>query len=146
MALPERRQGTGVWSPFQEMERIREEFDRLLRAVPGGLLGQDGFVPLADLEETDDAYVVDIELPGVRRGDIEIELSGRRLVVTGERKEKERTGMLRRTTRTTGRFRYEVGLPGDVSDEGCEASFDEGVLSIRVPKAEQERPRRIEIR
>jgi HSP20 family protein len=81
----------------------------------------------------------------VRKEDISVEMSGRRLVVTGERKEKERKGILRRQTRTVGQFRYEVVLPGDVNDAGIEASLDHGVLSIRVPKADAERPRRITV-
>ena len=102
--------------------------------------------PLADLEETDDAYVVEVELPGVKREDINVEVIGRRLTVTGERKERERTGILRRSTRTVGRFEHEVLLPGEVDEEGVEATLDEGVLSIRVPKSERERPKRIAVK
>lgn len=147
MALPVRnREGMTTWSPFGDIDRLRDEFDRMLRSFPGDAFGGEGFIPSADLEETEDAFVVDIELPGVKRSDVDIELSGRRLVVSGERKEKERTGALRRTTRTVGRFRYEVVLPGEVDQDSCDASYDEGVLSIRVPKAEAEKPRRIDIR
>lgn len=66
-----------------------------------------GFTPLADVEETDDACVVEIDLPGVKRDHVAIEVAGRRLTVSGERKERERVGILRRRTRTVGRFQYE---------------------------------------
>ncbi len=56
------------------------------------------------MEETDDAYLVEVELPGVKRDDISIEVAGRRLTVSRERKERQRTGILRRRTRTVGRF------------------------------------------
>jgi HSP20 family protein len=95
---------------------------------------------LADVEETDDAYLVEIELPGVKRDDVSVEVAGRRLTVSGERKERERVGILRRRTRAVGRFHYEVVLPGDVEEEGVSASMDEGVLTLRVLKAASGRP------
>jgi HSP20 family protein len=107
----------------------------------GGL----GFTPLADVEETDDAYLVEIELPGVKRGDIDVTLSGRQLTVSGERKEKERVGILRRRTRVTGRFHYEVTLPAADPDAEVTAGYDDGVLTVRVPKPEADRPRRIPV-
>ena len=67
-------------------------------------------------------------------------------MVTGERKERERVGILRRRTRTVGRFHYEVLLPGEVDEEAVEASLHEGVLTVRVPKPLSERPRRIPVR
>ena len=103
------------------------------------------FTPPADVEETDDAYLVDIELPGVRKDDLDIEIAGRRLSVRGERKEKERVGILRRRERTVGRFHYEVTLPGNVEDSDVVANLDGGVLTVRVPKPASERPRRIHV-
>ena len=107
---------------------------------------QKAFTPLADVEETDDAYNVEIELPGVRIEDVSVELAGPHLTVSGERKERQRVGILRRQTRTVGRFRYEVVLPGEVDDAGVQASLHEGVLTVRVPKAASERPRRIPVK
>jgi HSP20 family protein len=69
----------------------------------------------------------------VKRQDVSVELSGRRLVVTGERKERERSGVLRRRGRAVGRFRHEVVLPGEVDVEGVSAHLDEGVLSVKIP-------------
>ncbi|HEV2070866.1 MAG TPA: Hsp20/alpha crystallin family protein [Acidimicrobiales bacterium] len=89
--------------------------------------------------------MVEIELAGVDKDDVNIELSGRRLVVTGERKERERAGILRKRTRMIGRFRSEVVLPTDVDEEAVTAELDRGVLTVRVPKAASERPRRITV-
>lgn len=105
----------------------------------------DAFTPPADVEETGDAYVVEIELPGVKRRDIDVTLAGRHLTVTGERREKERDGILRRRTRVTGRFRYEVTLPACDPDGEVTAGFDDGVLTVRVPKPESDRSRRITV-
>ena len=155
MALPVRRSSSdrddpgevARWDPFGELERLNRQLASYLdswRSLPGLLGG--AFTPLADVEETDDAYVVEIELPGVKRDDVDIEVAGRRVTVHGERKEKERVGILRKRERTVGRFHYEVNLPGDVDEDGVEAHLDEGVLTVRLPKPERERPRRIEIR
>ena len=110
------------------------------------LVAHEGFTPRADVEETDDAYVIEVEVPGVNKKDIDVSVAGRRLTITGERKERERVGILRRRTRRVGRFEYDIQLPGDVDDEGVGAELADGVLTVRVPKATTERARRIEIK
>ena len=149
MALPIRRSNgdrteTAEWGPFGETGGVR--LAGLLepwRRLPD-LLG--GFTPLADVEETDEAYLVEIELPGVKREDVDIEVAGQLLTVRGDRKEKERVGILRRRERTVGHFSYEVTLPSGIDEDAVEAHLDEGVLHVRLPKPERDRPRRIEIR
>jgi HSP20 family protein len=152
MALPIRRSNDDRTEfarrdPLSELDRLHRQLTSYLDSwhqLPDVL--SSGFTPLADVEETPDAYLVEIELPGVKRNDIDIEIAGRRVSVRGERKEKERVGILRRRERTVGRLSYEVILPGDVDEDGVEAHLDEGVLTVRLPKPERERPRRIEIR
>jgi HSP20 family protein len=101
--------------------------------------------PPTDVEETDDAYVVEIELPGVSRKDLNLELTGRRLRLHGEVKQRERNGFLRWQTRRLGRFDYTITLPGAIDGDNIKADLANGILTVRVPKAEHERPRRIEI-
>jgi HSP20 family protein len=152
MALPARRTNedrteSASGSPISELDRLNRQLASYLdswRQLPD--LFEGGFTPLADVEESDDAYRVEIELPGVKREDVDIDIAGKRVSVRGERKEKERVGILRRRERTVGRFAYEVTLPGDVDEDGVEAQLDEGVLTVRLPKPERERPRRIPIR
>jgi len=86
------------------------------------------------VEETEDAYSVEIELPGVRREDIDIQLDDRQLTVSGEVKGKERAGILRRRTRRVGRFQYSVTLPADVDADDVNARLNDGVLTVRVPR------------
>ena len=138
MALP-------VRSQQRELSELRSQLDSLLSGWDELLSRAGAFTPLADLEETDEAYLAEIELPGVKIDDLSVEVAGRRLTVTGERKERERLGILRRRTRTVGRFHYEVILPGEVDEEGVTASLHEGVLTVRVPKPASERPRRIPV-
>lgn len=152
MALPIRRSsGNGEsgsrWDPVAQLDRLNEQLHEYLgsRGPFPSLMGE-GFTPLADVEESDDAYLVEVELPGVKGDDIDVEVAGRRLTVSGERKERERVGILRRQTRTVGRFHYEVVLPGDVAEDEVEAGLNEGVLTIRVPKVAADRPKRIPVK
>jgi HSP20 family protein len=99
-----------------------------------------------DIEEAEDAWVVEADLPGVKKGDINIEVSDSELAITGEIKERERTGVLLQRARRTGQFEYRVTLPGDADTDNIDASLNEGVLTVRVPKPERAKPRRIEIK
>ena len=145
MTLPVRSRSRAVagWDPFRELDELAERVNSLWEAgLTGGL---QGWAPLADVEETEDAYSVEIELPGVKREDIDIQLGDRVLTVSGEVKEKERTGVLRRRTRRVGHFQYSVTLPADVDPDDVSARLDDGVLTVRVPKSAQAKPRRIAI-
>ncbi len=147
LSLRPQRSDLGGSAPLSDLQRLESQLGQLLDGWPDlSSWTGDGFVPLADVEETDDAYVVELELPGVKKSDIDISVEDRRLSVTGERKEKERTGVLRRKTRTVGRFVYEIRLPEPVDEDGVSATLADGVLTIRVPKASTSRSRRIEVK
>ncbi|MGW0771863.1 Hsp20/alpha crystallin family protein [Streptomyces sp. NPDC002676] len=154
MTLPVRhRPGSLLERPFSrfgwgepiaaEFEEMFERMNRLLEGAtaPAAL----GWSPAADMRETDDSYVIEAELPGIKRDDIDIEMSERELRITGEYKEREREGVLRRSTRRTGRFEYQTLLPADVRAEEVSATLHEGVLTVTVPKAQATKPRHIEI-
>jgi HSP20 family protein len=102
------------------------------------------FTPPVDIEETDDAYVIEADLPGVKREDIDIELAGNELLVTGEIKQRE--GKFRRRTRRVGRFELRVALPDGVDGGKVDAKLDHGVLTVRVPKAEKAQRRKIDVK
>lgn len=93
--------------------------------------------------ETGDAYLVELDVPGYRRRDISIELAGSELVVSGA--VKERQGWFRYRTRRVGRFTCRVTLPRDVESDGVRATLADGVLTVRVPKTEAARRRRIPV-
>jgi HSP20 family protein len=146
MALPVRRADaeTARSDPFDEIQRLSARLQSLLSGwdLPD-LAG--AFTPLADVEETDDAYLLELELPGIAKDDVTVEVAGRRVTVSGERKERQRVGILRRRTRSVGRFHYEVTLPGDVVEDQVSASMDAGVLTVTVPKPANQRRRRIPV-
>ncbi len=134
------------WDPPREFEDLQARLGQLMEGALTGVLSPDSiWVPLADIEETDDAWIVEAELPGVKRKDMNVDVRDSEVVVTGEIKEKERKGLLRRRTRPVGKFEYRVVLPGDVNADNVDASLDDGLLTIRIPKAERARQRRIEI-
>ncbi|MDV6011749.1 Hsp20/alpha crystallin family protein [Haloechinothrix sp. LS1_15] len=148
MALPTVRSSNtpGRWDPFREFEDLYSQMSRWMESVVGRLEPDSGsWWPAADLAETEDAYHVEVELPGVKRDDITIDLVGSELTVNGELTESEQKGRLRQRGRRTGRFHYQVTLPHDVDAERVEATLDQGVLTVRVPKSETAKPRRIEI-
>ncbi len=151
--VPERRPraAAGRWEPLAELEQVTERMRRMLEQTFGGFEWPSpseagGWSPLVDIEEADDAYVVEAELPGVKREDVNIELVGNELTITGEVKQRERKGALRRQTRRTGRFEYRVGLPDQVDPDKIEANLTDGVLTVRVPKSERAQRRKIEVK
>jgi HSP20 family protein len=143
---------TERWDPFRELDDLHGRMEQLMQGIWGGSRGRDRpgeaalWVPDVDIEETEDAWIVEAEVPGVNREDVNVEVRDSELMITGEIKDRERTGVLRRRTRRVGRFEYRVTLPGDADPERIEASLDDGILMLRVPKPEQARPRRIEVR
>jgi HSP20 family protein len=139
------------WEPLNELEqlteRMRQLFDQTVGfSWPTAGTKTGGWSPLVDVEELDDAYVVEAELPGVQREAIEIELLGNELAITGDVPRRERTGTVRRQARRTGPFEYRMTLPDQVDASNVDASLADGVLTIRIPKAEQAQRRRIEVK
>ena len=140
------------WDPYREMEDINDRFGQLIRSFFGDTSGFAGagrpspLAPPIDIEETDDAYLVDIDLPNVNPEDVTIEMRGEELHISGAFQQRERSGVLRRQNRPAGDFEYLVDLPSDIDPNRVEATYDAGVLKVTVGKAQDAQPRRIEIR
>jgi len=134
--------------PLSDVERLRKMLDQTFGSfgLPALATESVGWAPPVDIEEQDDAYVIEAELPGVSKDDVNIELVSNELTITGEIKEREREGILRKRTRRIGRFEYRVRLPEQVDPDKVEAKLADGVLSVRVPKHEQAERRRIQVK
>jgi HSP20 family protein len=140
------------WEPFRELGTLQSEMNRLFNSVfdspgqgNGGTLRR--WMPAMDLLETEDHFVLRADLPGMDQDDVKIELEDTTLTVSGERKAEHESGGegYYRVERAFGTFARTLTLPQGVDPEAVDASFDRGVLEIRIPKPEARKPRRIEI-
>jgi HSP20 family protein len=134
--------------PLSDVERLRRMLDQTFGSfgLPALATESVGWAPPVDIEEQDDAYVIEAEVAGVKKDDVNIELISNELMITGEIKEREREGILRKRTRRIGRFEYRVRLPEQVDADKVEANLKDGVLSVRVPKREQAERRTIQVK
>lgn len=139
------------WEPFRELSSLQTEMNRLFNGVFDAPSAGNGvarrWTPAMDLLETDDAFVIRADLPGLSESDVSVELEDNVLTVSGERKiehEDKREGFYR-VERAYGSFSRSLTLPKGVDPEAVNAAFDRGVLEVRVPKPEQRKPRKIEI-
>ena len=140
------------WEPLREFGTLQNEMNRLFNTVfdaptpgNGGTLRR--WMPAMDLVESGDHFVLRADLPGMGEEDIKIELEDGTLTVSGERKaehEANEEGYYR-VERAFGTFSRSLSLPKGVNPDEVSASFDRGVLEVRIPKPEERKPRRIEI-
>lgn len=149
---PERRSRAAddSWEQVTDLDQLSDRMRRMLDQTFGTLvpavLADQPWTPSVDIEETDDAYILEAELPGVRERDIDIEVVGNELTISGEIKERERAGRLRRRTRRVGRFGYRVMLPENLDSGSIDARLNDGVLTVRVPKSQRAQRRRIDVK
>ncbi len=140
--------------PLGEMLSLRQAMDRLFQEAfvrPGGFTaasGQGGMGLALDLLEDDENLVVTAGLPGVKPEDIEISVQGDLLTIRGEARAESESGkgQYHRRERSYGSFFRQIQLPVRVQSESAEARFENGVLTLRLPKAEEARERRIAVR
>lgn len=99
----------------------------------------------ADLEESKDAYLLEMDLPGVSKEAITVDVTRQEIRISGEVKEHEHTGLLHHQGRREGRFDQVVNLPGEVDPSRAEAALADGVLTVRAPKPEEGKPRKVEV-
>jgi HSP20 family protein len=142
---------TDPWEPFGEMQRMREEIDRMFGSAFSRFGGRDGLMPRAagfsprlDLSEEGDAFVVRVDIPGAEKSDIELKVEERTLTISGKREEaveeEDRDKGFLRRERRSGEFRRTLALPEDVDPSSVTAKFRNGVLEVTVPKTHGEKP------
>ncbi|GAB3853419.1 Hsp20/alpha crystallin family protein [Dactylosporangium cerinum] len=136
------------WDPRREVDELNSRFGQLIQSLisgEAGIGGSAGWSPPVDVEETEDAYVVDVDLPNVNPEDVNLEMRGEELRISGAFEERRRGGVVRRQGRQTGEFEYMIDLPSDIDSDQVQAAYSNGVLTVTVPKARNAQPRRIEI-
>jgi HSP20 family protein len=141
------------WSPFHDLLSVRDEMNRLFNDAFGRASGEEGvwasgaWVPPVDIYETDDAIVMKAELPGFSKDEVSIELKDHTLLMKGERKRDSevKDEHFHRMERSYGSFQRSFLLPEMVDQEKVSATYKDGVLELRLPKAETAKPKRIAI-
>ena len=148
------------WDPSRELSSLQAEMNRLFHSffdAPTGTgtgAGNGGnggtlrrWYPAMDLVETEDHFVLKADLPGVAESDVKVELEDNVLTIAGERRHEEeaKSGGYYRLERATGVFSRSLTLPEGVDPEAVQASFDKGVLEVRIPKPAERKPRRVAI-
>ena len=138
------------WDPFREVTSLRDDMERLFDSVYGRYpreRSEFSWAPPLDVEETDAGIVIRAEVPGMKKDDIKISLTGDTLCISGERRheaeQKERT--FHRIERAYGRFMRMLVLPTDVDGEKVKAAYKDGVLELSLPKSEKAKARDIAI-
>lgn len=140
------------WEPAREISSLQSEMNRVFNTFfdtpANGLSQPRRWVPAMDLVERDDHFLLTADLPGLAEGDVAIEVVDDVLTISGERKSERETkgeGYVR-VERGFGAFRRSLTLPEGVDAEAVSATFDKGVLEVRIPKPEERKPRRVEIK
>lgn len=148
-------------NPLREINRLQGRIDRVFDEFltsPLSSLVQPGrnmfeleesvFAPPTDLEETDSHYLVSLDIPGVKKADVKIEVKDNQLLVSGEKQEehKEEHGNVLSMERYQGSFVRSFILPSNVNSDKIEASYQDGVLRIAIPKAEASKPKLVQIK
>jgi HSP20 family protein len=147
------------WDPFQDLRSAQEEMAQMspMLAHALGLHAQQqgsgratttAWAPALDISERKDAYLVTVELPGIKPEDLEITLEDGLLTIQGERQFTQESSeqQFHRVERRYGAFRRSITLPAQVQAEQIEATVDNGVLQVMVPKLEEAKPKRIQVR
>jgi HSP20 family protein len=141
------------WDPFQDLRSAQDEMAQMNPTLAHalGLQGNarsTAWAPALDISERKDAYLVTVELPGLRPEDLDITMEDGLLTIQGERQFTSESSEQRfhRVERRYGAFRRSITLPAHVMAEGIQASFEDGVLQILVPKADEATPKRIQVR
>jgi len=136
-------------APFEQLSGLREEINRLFDEPYGAVSGEffNGWAPALDLAEDADNLVATVELPGLKKEDIQIILHDGVLSIAGERKrdEKEKGTDAYRTERFYGRFHRVLSLPKPVKTEAIKATYRDGILTVTMPKTEEAKPKQIEV-
>jgi len=141
------------WSPFRHLSSLREEIDRLFESPLAELTQSSnqflsGWMPAVDLYEDKDNLQLQAELPGMDKEDIQIEIHEGVLTLSGERTldKQYATSAVYRSERALGRFQRTLTLPAQVAAEKVKAHYKDGILTVLLPKAEESKPKHIEIK
>jgi HSP20 family protein len=140
-----------AWPTMGRWSNLRDELDSLfelpfLSNIANQTQLFSGWTPALDLYQSNDNVVAVVELPGMRKEDIEISLHEGMLTISGERKhETGENENAERSERYVGKFRRSISLPARVDASNVSATYKDGILSVTLPKAEEAKPKKIQV-
>lgn len=146
MALLSRKQEQQRWDPFSELREMSDRLNRVFAPEPFAFLGRRGeenqplanvdFAPQSNISETENAYLIRIDLPEVKKEDVKVSLESGLLTIEGERKQerKEENERYHRVESSYGRFMRRFSLPDDADENAVEGTFKDGTLTVRLAK------------
>jgi len=139
------------WPTFGRLSNLRDELDTLFELPFWSNFGRQtqlfsGWTPALDLYQNNDNVIAVIELPGMRKEDIEISLHDGTLTIAGEHKSETPNGDAERSERYVGKFRRSITLPARVDANNVSATYRNGILTVTLPKAEEAKPKQIQVR
>ena len=139
----------GVWSPLDQLSRLRQEINRFFdMPMGGGTSGMlEGWTPAIDLFEDKETITVQAEMPGLKKEDIDVSIEGNTLSISGERLEEKQSGQGARfrSERYFGKFYRSVTLPTAVDANRVTAKYKDGILTLTMPKTEDARRKQIKV-
>lgn len=157
--LPEISKNKNVWNPLREIKQLQRGIDQIFEdftTMPSFFrpsrsfmdMEQEAFTPPCDIEESNNQYLVSFDIPGMKKEDVKIEVTDNQLIVSGERKEERKEEKANRITeeRFHGTFMRSFTLPANVKSDQVEASYENGILKIAIPKTEVSKPKQISIK
>ena len=146
------------WNPSRELLNVEREFNKLFNNFNSrfGLFDREDdseydnavWMPLTDISEDKDNFVLKLDLPGISKNDLKISYSDGQLSISGERKQEKETkdSKYHRVERAYGKYYRSFTLPSKIQEDKIDAEFEDGQLIITVPKAEEIKPKEISIK
>jgi HSP20 family protein len=140
------------WNPLQDLVLLQDRMNRLFEDAtqrrartegPGDEFERADWTPAADIYETETGYAIALDLPGITRDSVEIDVDENRLIVKGNRVVEE---SVHRTERPRGKFLRSFSIPNSVDHAGIGAEYKDGVLQIRLPKRQEQKAQKIAIK
>ena len=146
------------FNPVRDLLDVEREFNKMFNTLGSrfGLLRKDVdeeyenavWMPLTDIYEDNDNYYIKADLPGIKKGDVKISYSDGNLSISGERVQEKETkdAKFHRIERSFGKYYRSFNLPKEIKEDKIEAEFKDGQLNITIPKADEVKPKEIEIK
>jgi HSP20 family protein len=141
------------WNPFRELEEMSDRLNRVVARVPRGSSDNEAmtmadWTPSVNISETTAEYVIEAEIPEVKKEDVRVTLENGVLTVRGmrRREEEEKGRKYHRVERSYGSFVRSFSLPDEVNDAQVQAVFKDGILTLHLPKSEKAKPKAVEVK